>query len=158
MLDPKLLRNEPEKAAKQLRQRGFELDVQQLKALEQERKQAQAEAQSLQTERNRRSKMIGKAKAAGDDIKPLLAEIDDLGAKHKQAESRLAEVLDKINVFALNVPNLSQDDVPQGQTEDDNQEILKWGDLPQFDFEAKDHVDLGENLGMDFETAAKMSN
>lgn len=157
MLDPKLLRNEPEKAAKQLRQRGFELDVQQLKALEQERKQAQAEAQSLQTERNRRSKMIGKAKAAGDDIKPLLAEIDDLGAKHKQAESRLAEVLDKINVFALNVPNLSQDDVPQGQTEDDNQEILKWGDLPQFDFEAKDHVDLGENLGMDFETAAKMS-
>ena len=157
MLDPKLLRNEPEKAAKQLRQRGFELDVQQLKALEQERKQAQAEAQSLQTERNRHSKMIGKAKAAGDDIKPLLAEIDDLGAKHKQAESRLAEVLDKINVFALNVPNLSQDDVPQGQTEDDNQEILKWGDLPQFDFEAKDHVDLGENLGMDFETAAKMS-
>jgi seryl-tRNA synthetase len=157
MLDPKLLRNEPAQAAALLSRRGYHLDVQQLETLEQERKQAQSEAQSLQTERNSRSKMIGKAKAAGDDIKPLLAEIDDLGAKHKQAESRLADVLEKINVFALNVPNLSQDDVPQGQTEDDNQEILKWGDLPQFDFEAKDHVDLGENLGMDFETAAKIS-
>ena len=157
MLDPKLLRNEPAQAAELLSRRGYQLDVQQLEMLEQERKQAQSEAQSLQTERNSRSKMIGKAKAAGNDIKPLLAEIDDLGAKHKQAESRLANVLEKINVFALNVPNLSQDDVPQGQTEDDNQEILKWGDLPQFDFEAKDHVDLGENLGMDFETAAKIS-
>ena len=157
MLDPKLLRNEPTKAAELLRHRGFELDVQQLDALEQERKAAQSEAQSLQTERNSRSKMIGKAKAAGEDIAPLLAEIEDLGAKHKQAEMRLAEILEKITAFALNVPNIAQQDVPQGKTEDDNQEILKWGELPQFDFEAKDHVDLGESLGMDFETAAKIS-
>jgi len=157
MLDPKLLRNEPTKAAELLRHRGFELDVQQLDALEQERKAAQSEAQSLQTERNSRSKMIGKAKASGEDIAPLLAEIDDLGAKHKQAEMRLAEILEKITAFALNVPNIAQQDVPQGKTEDDNQEILKWGELPQFDFEAKDHVDLGESLGMDFETAAKIS-
>ena len=157
MLDPKLLRNEPIKSAELLRHRGFELDVQQLDALEQERKAAQSEAQSLQTERNSRSKMIGKAKAAGEDIAPLLAEIEDLGAKHKQAEMRLAEILEKITAFALNVPNIAQQDVPQGKTEDDNQEILKWGELPQFDFEAKDHVDLGESLGMDFETAAKIS-
>ena len=157
MLDPKLLRNEPIKSAELLRHRGFELDVQQLDALEQERKAAQSEAQSLQTERNSRSKMIGKAKASGEDIAPLLAEIDDLGAKHKQAEMRLAEILEKITAFALNVPNIAQQDVPQGKTEDDNQEILKWGELPQFDFEAKDHVDLGESLGMDFETAAKIS-
>jgi seryl-tRNA synthetase len=157
MLDPKLLRNEPTKAAELLRHRGFELDVQQLDALEQERKAAQSEAQSLQTERNSRSKMIGKAKASGEDIAPLLAEIEDLGAKHKQAEMRLAEILEKITAFALNVPNIAQQDVPQGKTEDDNQEILKWGELPQFDFEAKDHVDLGESLGMDFETAAKIS-
>lgn len=157
MLDPKLLRNEPLQAAELLKRRGFELDVQQLDALEQERKQAQSEAQRLQTERNSRSKMIGKAKAAGDDITPLLAEVDDLGQQHKQAEARLAEVLDTLNAFALNVPNLAQDDVPQGQTEDDNREVLKWGDLPKFDFEAKDHVDLGESLGMDFETAAKIS-
>ena len=157
MLDPKLLRNEPTKAAELLRHRGFELDVQQLSSFEQERKQAQLEAQSLQTERNSRSKMIGKAKALGEDITPLLAEIEDLGAKHKQAETRLAEVLEKITAFALNVPNLVQDGVPQGKTEDDNQEVLKWGDLPEFNFEPKDHVDLGESLGMDFETAAKIS-
>ena len=158
MLDPKLLRNEPQRAAELLKRRGFELDVQQLEKFEQERKQAQAEAQSLQTERNSRSKMIGKAKAAGDDIAPLLAEIEDLGAKHKQAETRLAGVLEAINTFALNLPNIAQEDVPQGKSEDDNQEVLKWGDLPQFDFEAKDHVDLGESLGMDFETAAKISS
>jgi seryl-tRNA synthetase len=157
MLDPKLLRNEPAKAAQLLSRRGFILDVEQLARFEQERKQAQLEAQSYQTERNSRSKMIGKAKAAGEDIAPLLAEIEDLGAKHKQAEMRLAEVLEKINTFALNIPNIAQDDVPQGKSEDDNQEILKWGELPEFDFEAKDHVDLGENLGMDFETAAKIS-
>lgn len=157
MLDPKLLRNEPEKAAELLSRRGFELDVPQLEKLEQERKQAQSEAQSLQTERNSRSKMIGKAKASGEDIAPLLAEIDDLGAKHKQAESRLADILDKITDFALGLPNIAQNDVPQGKNEDDNQEVLRWGDLPEFSFEAKDHVDLGENLGMDFETATKIS-
>ena len=157
MLDPKLLRNEPIQAAELLSRRGFDLDVKQLAQFEQERKQAQSEAQSYQTERNSRSKMIGKAKAAGEDIAPLLGEIEDLGAKHKQAEMRLAEVLEKINAFALNIPNIAQEDVPQGKSEDDNQEILKWGELPQFDFEAKDHVDLGESLGMDFETAAKIS-
>jgi seryl-tRNA synthetase len=157
MLDPKLLRNEPAQAAERLSRRGFELDVEQVEQLEQERKQAQSEAQSLQTERNSRSKMIGKAKAAGEDIAPLLAEIEDLGSQHKQAETRLDDVLEKITTFALNVPNIAQDDVPQGQTEDDNREILKWGEHPQFDFEAKDHVDLGESLGMDFETAAKIS-
>lgn len=157
MLDPKLLRNEPNEAAALLRQRGFELDVEHLETLEQERKQAQLEAQSLQTERNSRSKMIGKAKAAGEDIAPLLAEIEDLGSQHKQAESRLAEVLAKINDVALGVPNIAQQDVPQGDNEDDNQELLTWGEQPQFDFEAKDHVDLGEALGMDFETAAKIS-
>ena len=127
MLDPKLLRNEPVQAAERLSRRGFELDVEQLEQLEQERKQAQSEAQSLQTERNSRSKMIGKAKAAGEDIAPLLAEIEDLGSQHKQAETRLDDVLEKITTFALNVPNIAQDDVPQCQTEDDNQEILKLG-------------------------------
>lgn len=157
MLDPKLLRNEPAKAAELLHHRGFELDTQKLEAFEQERKQAQSEAQSLQTERNSRSKMIGKAKASGEDIAPLLAEIEDLGTKHKEAETRLADVLEKIETFALNLPNIAQQDVPQGKTEDDNQEVLKWGELPEFDFEVKDHVDLGESLGMDFETAAKIS-
>jgi seryl-tRNA synthetase len=159
MLDPKLLRNEPEKAAQQLARRGYTLDLSLLESLEQERKQAQADAQALQTERNSRSKMIGKAKAAGEDIAPLLAEIEDLGAKHKAAEMRLAEVLQKLTDVAMELPNIPQDDVPAGKSEDDNVEILRWGEPKTFDFEPKDHVDLGEGLngGMDFETAAKIS-
>ena len=158
MLDPKLLRNEPEKAAQQLARRGYTLDLSLLESLEQERKQAQMDAQSLQTERNSRSKMIGKAKAAGEDIAPLLAEIEDLGKKHKAAETRLAEVLQKLTDIAMELPNIPQDDVPAGKSEDDNVEILRWGEPRNFDFEPKDHVDLGESLsGMDFETAAKIS-
>lgn len=158
MLDPKLLRNEPEKAAELLARRGYTLDLSLLESLEQERKQAQADAQALQTERNSRSKMIGKAKAAGEDIVPLLAEIEDLGAKHKAAEARLAEVLQKLTDVAMELPNIPQDDVPAGKTEDDNVEILRWGEPKNFDFEPKDHVDLGQSVsGMDFEIAAKIS-
>jgi seryl-tRNA synthetase len=158
MLDPKLLRNEPEKAAELLARRGYKLDVTKLAALEEERKQAQLDAQSLQTERNSRSKMIGKAKASGGDIEPLLAEIADLGDKHKAAENRLAEVLQKLTDVAMELPNIPQDDVPAGKNEDDNVEISRWGEPKDFDFEPKDHVDLGESLsGMDFETAAKIS-
>jgi seryl-tRNA synthetase len=158
MLDPKLLRNEAEQVAKQLARRGFELDLEQLAQLEQERKQAQLEAQELQTERNSRSKSIGKAKAAGEDIAPLLREIEDLGDSHKAAEARLNEVLEKLNDIAMGVPNLPQADVPAGKDEDDNEELVRWGEPRQFDFEPKDHVDLGALLnGMDFETAAKIS-
>ena len=158
MLDPKLLRNDPEKAADLLARRGYTLDLALLESLEQERKQAQADAQSLQTERNSRSKMIGKAKASGEDIAPLLAEVADLGDKHKAAEARLAEVLQKLTDVAMELPNIPQGDVPAGKSEDDNVEIARWGEPKTFDFEPKDHVDLGESLsGMDFETAAKIS-
>jgi seryl-tRNA synthetase len=158
MLDPKRLRNETQQVAAQLAHRGFTLDVAQLEQLEEQRKQAQLNAQALQTERNARSKSIGKAKAAGEDIAPLLAEIEDLGDKHKAAEAELAAVLEKINDIALGVPNIAQDDVPAGNDEDDNKELLRWGEIPEFDFEPKDHVDLGAALdGMDFETAAKLS-
>lgn len=158
MLDPKLLRNDVEQVAAQLKRRGFELDLALLAQLEEERKQAQRDAQELQTERNTRSKNIGKAKAAGEDIAPLLKEIDDLGDRHKAAEARLAEVLDKLNDVALGIPNLPQADVPAGQDETENEEVSRWGEPRQFDFEAKDHVDLGAALnGMDFETAAKIS-
>ena len=158
MLDPKLLRNEPEKAATLLARRGYVLDVVRLDALEQERKQAQLDAQNLQTERNSRSKMIGKAKSAGEDIAPLLAEIEHLGDEHKAAEARLADVLQQLIDVAMELPNIPQDDVPAGKNEDDNVEISRWGQPKSFDFEPKDHVELGENLdGMDFETAAKIS-
>lgn len=158
MLDPKLLRNDTEQVAQQLARRGFKLDLEQLAQLEQERKQAQQQAQELQTERNSRSKNIGKAKAAGEDITPLLKEIEDLGHRHKAAEARLAEVLEKLNDIALGIPNLPQDDVPAGEDESENEEVSRWGEPRQFDFEPKDHVDLGAALnGMDFETAAKIS-
>jgi seryl-tRNA synthetase len=158
MLDPKLLRNDVEQLAAQLARRGFELDLAQLAQLEQERKQAQQEAQELQTERNTRSKNIGKAKAAGEDIAPLLKEIEDLGDSHKAAEARLAQVLEQLNAIALSIPNLPQADVPAGKDENDNEEVARWGEPRQFDFEPKDHVDLGAQLGgMDFETAAKIS-
>ncbi len=158
MLDPKLLRNEPKKAADLLARRGYVLDVARLEALEQERKQAQLDAQNLQTERNSRSKMIGKAKASGEDIAPLLAEIEHLGDEHKAAEARLADVLQKLTDVAMELPNIPQDDVPAGKNEDDNIEISRWGQPKSFDFDPKDHVELGENLGgMDFETAAKIS-
>lgn len=158
MLDPKLLRNEAETVAKELARRGFQLDIQQLAQLEQERKKAQLDAQELQTERNSRSKNIGKAKAAGEDIAPLLKEIEDLGDRHKAAEVQLNAVLEKISDIAMGIPNLPQADVPAGKDETDNQEVTRWGEPRQFDFEPKDHVDLGASLnGMDFETAAKIS-
>ena len=158
MLDPKLLRNDAEHVAASLARRGFELDLNLLDTLEQERKQAQLDAQELQTERNARSKMIGKAKAAGEDIAPLLKEIEDLGDRHKAAETRLEAVLDQLSDIALGIPNMPQTDVPTGKDESENQEVLRWGQPRQFDFEPKDHVDLGAALGgMDFETAAKIS-
>ncbi|WP_438970659.1 serine--tRNA ligase [Methylophaga sp.] len=158
MLDPKILRNETEKVAKELARRGFQLDLEQLAQLEQDRKTAQLAAQELQTERNSRSKNIGKAKAAGEDIAPLLKEIEDLGDRHKTAEAELSAVLEKINDIAMGIPNIPNADVPVGNDEDDNEEILRWGEPRQFDFEPKDHIDLGADLnGMDFETAAKIS-
>ena len=158
MLDLKLLRTEPHEVAKGLARRGFQLDVGLLETLEAERRQAQLDAQTLQTERNARSKMIGKAKASGEDIAPLLAEIDDLGDQHKAAETRLAKVLEQLNDLAMGIPNIPQADVPAGKDEADNVEVSRWGTPRQFDFEPKDHVDLGAGLQqMDFETAAKIT-
>lgn len=158
MLDLKLLRTEPQEVAKGLARRGFQLDVGLLETLEAERRQAQLDAQTLQTERNARSKMIGKAKASGEDIAPLLAEIDNLGDQHKAAETRLAKVLEQLNDLAMGIPNIPQADVPAGKDEADNVEVSRWGTPRQFDFEPKDHVDLGAGLQqMDFETAAKIT-
>ncbi|THK40881.1 serine--tRNA ligase [Methylophaga sp. SB9B] len=158
MLDLKLLRTEPQLVASGLARRGFQLDVRLLETLEAERRQAQLDAQTLQTERNARSKMIGKVKASGEDIAPLLAEIDDLGDQHKAAELRLAKVLEQLNELAMGIPNIPQDDVPVGKDENDNVEVSRWGTPRQFDFAPKDHVDLGAGLQqMDFETAAKIT-
>lgn len=158
MLDPKLLRADLEATATQLARRGFTLDVAQLDTLEQERKAIQVATQELQSERNRRSKAIGQAKAKGQDIAPLKAEVADLGDRLREAEAKLAEVQLRLHEVLYGIPNLLHDSVPEGASEDDNQEVRRWGEPPQFDFEPRDHVDLGAGLGlMDFEVAAKIS-
>lgn len=158
MLDIKLLRNDINAVAKQLARRGFKLDTEQFQTLENKRKTLQSTTQDLQNERNTRSKSIGKAKAAGEDIQPLLAEVADLGDKLKVAEHELSALQAEIEDVIQGIPNLLQDSVPEGKTEDENVELSTWGDLPQFDFEAKDHVDLGSKNGwMDFESATKLT-
>ncbi|MDH3970636.1 MAG: serine--tRNA ligase [Gammaproteobacteria bacterium] len=158
MLDPKLLRNDLEGVARQLARRGFTLDTGKLQALEQQRKDIQALTQELQAERNGHSKNIGKAKANGEDIAPLLKEVEGLGEQLKSREDELAHVQAELNDILLGIPNIPHATVPEGKGEEDNQEFRTWGEPTQFDFEAKDHVDLGEQLGqIDFETAAKLT-
>ena len=158
MLDPRLLRNELEETAKQLARRGLQLDVARISQLETERKAVQVEAEQLQSERNSRSKQIGKAKASGEDIQPLLAEVADLGDKLKAAQDKLGAIQSELQDIALGVPNIPHSSVPDGKSEDDNREERRWGEPPVFDFEPRDHVDIGAKLGMmDFEAAAKLT-
>ena len=158
MLDPKLLRSDLAGIATQLARRGFALDTDQLEALEQRRKAIQVATQSLQAERNARSRDIGKAKSAGEDIGPLLTEVEGLGEQLKARENELATLQDELNGLLMGIPNIPHSSVPDGQGEDDNPEIRRWGEPPTFDFEPRDHVDLGEALGLlDFENAAKLT-
>jgi seryl-tRNA synthetase len=158
MLDPKLIRNDLQGVARQLARRGFTLDTGKLQALEQQRKDIQALTQELQAERNGHSKNIGKAKANGEDIAPLLKEVEGLGEQLKSREDELAIVQAELNDILLGIPNILHATVPEGKGEEDNQQLRTWGKPTQFDFEPKDHVDLGEQLGqIDFETAAKLT-
>ncbi|WP_455203546.1 serine--tRNA ligase [Kaarinaea lacus] len=158
MLDAKLLRTELSQTAEQLARRGFVLDTQQLADLEEKRKAIQVQTQQLQNERNTRSKAIGKAKAQGQDIQPLLDEVAQLGDQLKAAEDSLNSIQDQLNEILMGIPNIPHTSVPTGKTEDDNEEIRRWGEPASFDFEAKDHVDVGENSGyLNFDLAAKIS-
>jgi seryl-tRNA synthetase len=158
MLDPKLLRTNLESIVEQLRIKKYDFDTGLFNELEQQRKLLQVDTQQLQSERNSKSKAIGKAKAQGDDIQPLLDEVAALGDKLKQAENALDELQNKLSDLLLGMPNIPDESIPAGNTEDDNIEVLVWGDKPVFDFEIKDHIDLGAGLGgMDFERAAKLS-
>jgi seryl-tRNA synthetase len=158
MLDPRLLRSEPGLVAEQLARRGFVLDTARLEALEARRKEIQVRTQELQSLRNTRSKAIGKAKAAGQDIAPLLAEVADLGEQLKAAEAELAGVQDELRDLALGLPNIPHESVPDGRDESANREEHRWGEPRAFDFEPKDHVDLGAATGlMDFDAAAKIA-
>jgi len=158
MLDPRLLRNDLQATADRLIRRGVQLDLQQITTLEAKRKQLQVAAQELQNQRNSRSKQIGQAKAAGQDIQPLLDEVADLGERLKQAQEELDEVQQALREISLGIPNLPHPSVPDGTDESDNREERRWGSPPRFDFEPRDHVDLGVLSGwMDFEVAAKLT-
>lgn len=158
MLDTKLLRTNPDEVAKQLARRGFQLDVAKFNELEEKRKHIQTHTQELQNQRNNFSKQIGQAKAAGQDITPLLAEGDKIGEQLTANEAKLNNILDELNTLYLTIPNIPHSDVPHGKSEEDNIEIRRWGEPTQFNFTAKDHADLGApNNLIDFASASKIT-
>jgi seryl-tRNA synthetase len=157
MLDSKLLRGNIDFVVEQLKRRDFSFDVNEFNKLEDKRKVIQVETQDLQNLRNTKSKLIGQVKSSGEDIKPLLEEVSDLGQKLDNAKSALNAIQLEIDKIIMAIPNIPHPSVPEGTSEDDNLELLKWGEPKKFSFEAKDHVDLGEPLGLDFSTAAKIS-
>jgi seryl-tRNA synthetase len=159
MLDPALLRTRLAETAARLKEtRGFTLDVTAVEALESQRKQLSTETQELQNLRNTRSKAIGQAKAKGEDVAPLMAEVAGIGDKLKSNEQALADVQAKLSDIALLIPNIPHESVPVGKDETDNHEVSRWGTPRTFDFQVKDHVDLGERHGwLDGEAGAKLS-
>ncbi len=158
MIDPKLLRQEAAEVAANLARRGVEFDAAGYLALDERRKALQVETEQLQNERNTRSKAIGKAKAAGEDIAPLLAAVKSLGTRLDECEAGLQAVQAELRAVELGLPNLLDDSVPDGDDENDNTEVRRWGEPPSFDFEPRDHIELGEALGLlDFETASRIS-
>lgn len=158
MLDPKLVRSQPQLIAERLASRGFSLDVAQLEELESRRKSVQTRTESLQAERNSRSKAIGQAKAKGEDIQPLLADVDRMGAELNQAKQELDTIQSELDAILMGIPNLPDESVPVGAGEDENVEVRRWGTPRSMDFEVRDHVSIGERHGyLDFDTAAKLS-
>ncbi len=158
MLDPKLLRGDLDTVAQQLARRGFVLDKAGLQTLESRRRELQTQTEQLQNERNMRSKAIGKAKANGENIQPLLDEVSDLGDRLDKAKKELAEVQEEWDDAVSGIPNLPHESVPEGKNENDNVELHRWGTPRVFDFEVLDHVDLGKKSGyLDFELAAKIT-
>ena len=158
MIDPKLLRQSAADVAANLARRGFEFDVAAYLGLDERRKSLQIETEALQNERNTSAKSIGKAKAQGEDIEPLLAAVKDLGERLEASESALVDVQNALSDIELGLPNLLADDVPDGKGEEDNLEVRRWGEPVELGFEARDHIELGEALGqLDFDAASKIS-
>jgi seryl-tRNA synthetase len=157
MLDPRLFRTELDFVKEQLSRRSFDFNPEYYAGLEARRKDIQVKTQELQNERNSRSKAIGQAKAKGEDVQPLLDQVQHLGDELKAAEAELSEIQAEMNALMEGIPNILDESVPDGKSEDDNVEISRWGEIPAFDFEPKDHVDLGANKGMDFELGAKIA-
>ncbi|GLH19957.1 MULTISPECIES: serine--tRNA ligase [Pseudomonas] len=158
MLDSKLLRSNLQDVADRLASRGFALDTARIEALEEQRKTVQTRTEALQAERNARSKSIGQAKQRGEDIAPLMADVERMAGELSAGKVELDAIQTELDSILFGIPNLPHESVPVGKDEDDNVEVRRWGTPTQFDFEVKDHVALGEKFGwLDFETAAKLS-
>jgi|SRR5579885_273400 seryl-tRNA synthetase len=158
MLDPKLVRSSIETVAAQIKKRGFVIDINKFNALEEQRKQLQVKMQDLQNERNVRSKEVGHAKASGKNVDDVLKSLKDLSDSLKLVEEQFAATQTEMDDFLARIPNIPHESVPEGKSEEDNQEIRKWGEPRKFSFTPKDHVELGVNQNwMDFETASKIS-
>ena len=157
MLDIQLLRSNIEEVATRLAARGYTLDVDAFNTLEAERKFLQTRMQELQSKRNTVSKQIGIAKKNGEDVSAIMAEVANLGDELKAAEEGFAGVQQQLDSWLMSIPNLPHASVPAGKDENDNVEVRRWGSPRQFDFEVKDHVDVGAPLGLDFDTGAKLS-
>ncbi|MFK3724359.1 serine--tRNA ligase [Pseudomonas monteilii] len=158
MLDSKLLRGQLQEVAGRLASRGFNLDVARIESLEERRKSVQTRTEQLQADRNRISKSIGQAKAKGEDIEPLKADVDRMAAELAAGKVELEQIQAELDAILLTIPNLPDASVPVGADEDENVEVRRWGTPRQFDFPIRDHVALGELSGkLDFEAAAKLS-
>ncbi len=158
MLDLKILRNELDSVAEKLALKKYQLDKNLFEQLENRRKSLQVETENLQSERNSKSKSIGQAKAQGQDIQPLLNEVSAMADKLKTAEQALEQLQLELDDLVMGIPNLPHESVPPGNSEQDNEVVFSWGSIKQYDFDVKDHVELGAmHKGMDFERAAKLS-
>ncbi len=157
MLDIQLLRTQLDTTAQALAARKFILDTAAFQLLEDERKLLQTGTQELQARRNSLSKQIGMLKGKGEDASAVMAEVGGIGDELKANEEKLAALQEKLNDFLARIPNLPHASVPVGKDESDNVEVRRWGTPRAFDFEVKDHVDVGTPLGLDFDTGAKLS-
>ena len=157
MIDIALLRKDIDQVAARLQARGYALDVPRFNALEAQRKAIQTKTETLAASRNALSKQIGQAKAKGEDASALMAQVADLPNQLDAAAAELAQVQSELDGWLATIPNLPHDSVPAGASSDDNQEVRRWGTPKAFDFEVKDHVDVGASLGLDFEVATKLT-
>ena len=157
MIDLNVLRDNTDQVKKSLKNRGFELDVDFFHQLEHQRKDIQIKTQDIQQERNSLSKQIGILKAKGEDTEKIMQQVASISSRTKDYEIQLQDIQQQLNDFLLNIPNLPHKSVPIGPDEKSNLLLKKIGDIPKFNFDVKDHVDLGNSLGLDFETAIKIS-
>lgn len=158
MLDPKTIRQNLADVAENLKKRGFALDVAKIAALEEQRKDIQVKTQALQNERNAHAKQVGQAKARGEDIQGMLQEVSAFAVQLETYEAKLKQIQEELHDYLLTVPNLLHESVPFGRSEEDNSEVRRWGEAPQFDFTPKEHFELGEmRQWIDFSTAAKIA-